>query len=75
MSDANEWTSIGRTPEGGAVFLSPAGTPPPDMRRLRVVRTPPNPLLPPVPIPEPPQRSILRDAIEAVATITRLRRR
>lgn len=41
MSEPNEWTSIGRTADGAAVFAAPVGTPPPHLGRLRVVRTPP----------------------------------
>lgn len=75
MSESNEWTSIGHTASGGEVFAAPVGTPPPHLGRLRVVHAPPNPMPPADPIPEPPRRSLLRDAIEAVAMITRLRRR
>lgn len=69
--EVGDWTPIGHTADGGGVFAAPVGTPPSHLGRLRVVRTPPNPHLPADPIPEPPRRSILRDAIEAVATITR----
>lgn len=76
MSESHEWTSIGRTADGGAVYAAPASTQPADLDWLEMLVIPPNPFFPAPPcplgpLPEPPRRSILRDAIEAVAAITR----